>query len=305
MRHRKVFIPFLVCLLLSFACDYIVLPEEEATPTSAASKGWGAVVTNIGKSEAGDLRIELTIQNETSDWSAMSAIANKPAVLTSSDGTTANCDTVFVGTGGHRLAPGFQMRGYITGTKAEPKTQLNYVECKGVEATPGARLSIDITYVFGEYNYYYQDTNRTEAKLELNLDQVATDVKYPVATPVEGLIQKADVNITAINNCVLTLTGAARTDTGLQFTWQSSNPGEYPSYVHIGAPPVIGEDGILYGIYESPDLTSVPVAGAGKTAEWTTTVAVPKDVKGLYILLSVESKKQRLFVNYAIDITDK
>jgi hypothetical protein len=31
---------------------------------------------------------------------------------------------------------------------------------------------------------------------------------------------------------------------------------------------------------------------------------VPADVGGLYILLSVESKKQRLFVNYAIDITD-
>jgi hypothetical protein len=49
----------------------------------------------------------------------------------------------------------------------------------------------------------------------------------------------------------------------------------------------------------------VPVAGAGKTAEWTTEVAVPKDVKGLYMLLSVESGKQRLFVSYAIDITDK
>ena len=66
-------------------------------------------------------------------------------------------------------------------------------------------------------------------------------------------------------------------------------------------PPVV--PAITYGLYESPDIASTPVAGAGKTAEWTTDVAAPKDVKGLYILLSVESKKQRLFSNYAVDIT--
>jgi hypothetical protein len=57
--------------------------------------------------------------------------------------------------------------------------------------------------------------------------------------------------------------------------------------------------------YESPDIASVPVTPAGKTAEWTTEVAAPDDASGLYVLLSVESKEQRLFVNYAIDITDK
>ncbi len=62
---------------------------------------------------------------------------------------------------------------------------------------------------------------------------------------------------------------------------------------------------MIYGFYQSPDLASVPVTGAGKTAEWTTEVAVPKDVAGPYMLLSVESKKQRLFTNYAVDITDK
>ncbi len=81
-------------------------------------------------------------------------------------------------------------------------------------------------------------------------------------------------------------------------------PGEYPSYVHIGNPPVIGADGILYGFYETPDIVSVPITPAGDKAEWTTDVAIPKDVKGFCIMLSVESKKQRLFVNYAIDVTD-
>ena len=40
-------------------------------------------------------------------------------------------------------------------------------------------------------------------------------------------------------------------------------------------------DGVIYGFYQSPGLASVPVTGAGKTAEWTTQVAVPKDVAGL------------------------
>jgi hypothetical protein len=44
---------------------------------------------------------------------------------------------------------------------------------------------------------------------------------------------------------------------------------------------------------------------AGKSAEWTTEVAVLGDVKGLYIMLSVESRKQRLFKNYCIDVADK
>jgi len=197
------------------------------------------------------------------------------------------------------------MLGYVTGTKAEPETQQIYVECKGAEASPGSTLSIDYSYVTGEYNYYYQEANKVEAKLEVNLDQVVTDAQYPIATPIEGLVQKSDSKITAINDCVLLLTEVVRTDEGLQLKWQTTNPGEYPSYVHIGNPPVIGEDGIIYGVYESPDLTSVPITPAGDKAEWTTEVAVPSDVKGFYILLSVESKKQRLFVNYAVDISDK
>jgi hypothetical protein len=106
-------------------------------------------------------------------------------------------------------------------------------------------------------------------------------------------------------HCLLTLTDVTRTDGGLQFKWQNDNPGEYPTYVHIGNPPVIGADGIIYGLYESPDIASVPVTGAGKTAQWTTEVAVPKEVGDLYTLLSVEARKQRLFENHAIDITDR
>lgn len=304
MRVKKALVPILICALLLCACDYIVLPEDLDDYDSQTSEGWSAVATDI-TSDAGVLHIDLTIQNKTGDWSAMQATADKPAVLTTSDGKATSCDTVFVSSGGHRLAPGFQMRGYIGGTKAEQKTQLIYVECKGAEDAAGATLTINYSYVTGEYNYYYPDTNKVDATMEVKLDEVATDLTYPVAEEIEGLVQKPDVEITALNEVVLVLTGVERTDTGLLFTWQTSNPGEYPTYVHVGNPPVIGADGIIYGFYQTPDIVSVPITPAGDKAEWTTETAVPQDVKGLYILLSVESKKQRLFVNYAVDITDK
>jgi hypothetical protein len=303
MNIKKALIPFLLCPLLLCACEYIVWPEEDIA-ASRASKGWSAVVTNVGAAAAGDLHIDLTIRNETADWSAMQAAEGKPAALTTSDGKTTSCDTVVVGTGGTSLAPGFQMRGYTAGTKAQPTTQLLYVECKGAAAAPGLKLSIDYSYITGDYNYYVA-ANPTNAKLELNLDQIATDLKYPIAEPVEGLIEKPGANIGAINHCALILTDIARTDTGLEFTWHTENPGAYPTYVHIGIPPVIGATGIIYGRYESPSLAEAPITPAGQTAEWKTAVAVPNDVTGLYMLLSVESKQQKLFVNHAVDISDR
>lgn len=305
MRNKKILIMMLVCAMLVFACDYIVTPEFVDTPEALVSKGWTAVVTNVAQTGAGDLHIDLTIRNETGDWSAMQAINGKPAVLTASDGKTVNCDTVFVGTGGHRLAPGFQMRGYTAGTKQEPAIQPLYVECKGVETSPGARLAIAYSYVTGEYNYFEQDATRTEARLDADIDQVAVDLNYPIYAQVSDLILAPDLSIEAINKNILTLSKVARTETGLQFTWLNTNPTEYPLYVHIGLPPVIGADGILYGFYESPDIASPPITPAGSSVEWTTDVAVPQEVGGFYILLSVESKKQRLFVNYAIDISDQ
>ncbi len=305
--RRKNIIPIIICSLLLYACAYIVVPDlgDGTNSTTATSKGWTGFVTNVIQSEAGDLRIDITIRNETSDWSAMHAVEGLPAVLTTIDGKDTNCDTVFVGTGGHRLAPGFQMRGFATGTDAEPKTQLIYVECAGATATSGSKLAIDISYVTGEFNYYYPETNKVESKLEINLDEIAKDLKYPVAESLPDLILKSDFKINAMSNLVITLTDAKRTDEGMQFTWHSHNPSDYALSARIGIPPVIGEDGIIYGVYQSPDRATSPTAPAKGEAEWTTSVAVPKDVKGLYILMSVESKKLRLFVNYAVDITSK
>ena len=52
----------------------------------------------------------------------------------------------------------------------------------------------------------------------------------------------------------------------------------------------------------SPTPPSRPPTGS---AEWKTSVTVPADVTGLYVLPSVESKQQKNFSSHAIDITDK
>ena len=310
MMVRKILIPALLAyVFFSFACVYIVLPEGLETPEAIVDgtelKAWNAIVTNVGKSDSGDLHIDITIRNDTGDWSTMRAVTEKPAILTTSDGKATNCDTVFVGTGGHRLAPGFQTRGYTTGKKDDLKTQLIYVECKGATVDAGSKLAIEYTSFEGILDDYDPEANKTEGVLELNLVDVVADLQYPIATPVEGLIQDTGVSITALSDNVVNLLDVQRTDIGFQFTWQNFNPTKFPLKTHLGTPPVIGSDGIIYGFYESLDIVPIPITPPNEKVEWTTEVAVPKDVTGFYILLSVESNKPRTYVNYLVDISDK
>jgi hypothetical protein len=297
-------LPLLACAWLLAGCDYIVTPADESSPTPATAGVWTAVATAVGKTSGGDLHVDLAIRNDTGNWSGMSVAASGAVGLTTSDGKTTPCATAFVGTGGTSLAPGFQMRGYTGGTKSAPKTQLLYVECQGATPAPGSRLAISYTYVVGEFNYY-SPAPPASAKLDVDLDKVAADLTYPVAQPVDGLIQKTTDPIEAINKCILTLTSVTRTASGLEFAWHTTNPTAYPTYVHIGTPPAIGADGIIYGFYESPHLADTPITPAGESADWTTELAVPADDSGLYLLVSVEAKAQKNFVSHAIDITDK
>jgi hypothetical protein len=310
MTVRKTLISILLgCTFFSFACVYVVFPEGLETPEAAVegweSKVWNAVVTKVDTSESGDLHIDITIRNDTGDWSTMQTVAEIPAVLTTSDGETANCDTVFVGTGGHRLAPGFQMRGYTSGKGAELETQLLYVECQDTVAVPGSKLSIEYASFGGILDDYDPDANKTEGVLELNLDEVVTDLTYPIASAVDGLIKEPGISITALSDSVVTLLDVQRTDTGFQFNWQNFNPTKFPLKTHIGTPTVIGTDGIIYGLYESLDIVPIPITPADENMEWPTEVAVPQDVNGFSILLGVESKKPRAYVFYALDISDK
>ena len=61
----------------------------------------------------------------------------------------------------------------------------------------------------------------------------------------------------------------------------------------------------IYGFYEDSILAEAPITLPGQKANWTTDVTVPNDATGLYVLLSVESKQQKLFVSHVVDITDK
>jgi len=302
---KKVLIPIVLCALLSLACRYIVVPADLlATPASVASKGWSGVVTNVGNTDGGNLHIDLAIRNDTLAWSAMQADENRPAILATSDGKRSNCNTVFVATGETSLAPGFQMRGYTSGTKNATKVQLLYVECEGIVASPGSKLSIQYSYVTGAYDLHVPSVSVNETMV-LDLDQVVTDMKYPVATPIANLIEKIGDKINAINNFTLTLTDAIRTDTGLELHWQDYNPSDYANYVHIGTPPVIGFDGIIYGLYEDPSIADATITLPKTTAEWTTTVVVPNEVTNLYVFVSVETRQSKYFVGHVIDITDK
>ena len=303
MNARWRLAPAIACALVLGGCGYIVTPADETSPTPTTSAGWAAVATKVSAADGG-LHVDVTIRNDTGAWSAMQATPGQPAVLSTSGGASANCADVFVGTGGTTLAPGFQVRGYTGGTKAKPTTQLLSVDCAGASATPGSKLSIAYSYVTGAFNYYTPSA-ATSAKLEIDLDKVAADLTYPVAAPVDGVIEKADGKIIAINKCTLGLTGAKRTATGLELGWETDNPTEYPTFVHIGVPPVVGSDGVIYGFYESPHLADTPISPAGGSATWTTTVAVPKEDTGLYVLVMVESEQQKNFISHAIDITDK
>jgi hypothetical protein len=308
MKQRtKLISILLVCTLFSFACVYVVLPEglEWSEVDGAGSGIWHAMVTGVSQSEAGDLHIDLTIRNDTGDWSTMHAVENRPAVLTTGEGTSIDCETVFVSTGGHRLAPGFQMRGYTFREEGKVATQLLYVECAGATASPGSTLSMEYVSFNGILDDYDPEANKSEGVLELNLDEVAADLTYPVAAPVDGLIQESGVSITALSENVVTLLNAQRTDAGLEFTWQNFNPTKFPLKTHIGIPPVIGTDGIIYGVYETLDIAPIDITPPNENMQWTTSVAVPSEVKGFYILLSVESNKPRTYKNYALDISDK
>ena len=304
MRHRPAVALLLATVFMVGGCGYIVTPEDASTPTPAVAQGsWQAVATKVD-TVGGALHIDLAVRNDTGVWSSMQSTPAQPVVLTGGDGKTTTCATAFVGTGGNSIAPGFQVRGYTGGTKTKPVTQLLYVECAGAAASAGSKLTIGYTYITGDFNYY-TPTAPTPAKLVVDLDKLATDLKYPVATPVTGIVEKADAKIVAINNCTLTLTSVKRTADGLEFAWQTDNPTGYQVYVHIGTPPVIGTDGVIYGFYESPHLADTPITLAGQSAHWTTTVTVPKEDTGLYLIVSVESKQQKTFVNHVLDITDK
>ena len=260
-------------------------PADEGSPTPAIQGAWTAVATKVDAA-AGGLHVDVTItqRHRSVERDAGDGRHSRP----SSRRATASrptAPTVFVGTGGTYLAPGFQVRGYTGGTKTKPETQLLYVECAGAALAAGSKLSVAYGYVTGEFNYYTPPTP-TSAKLEIDLDTVAADLTYPVAAPVAGVIEPADTKIVAINNCTLTLTGATADRRLASISGgRRTTPPSTRSTSTSATRPSSGRTASSTGSTRVPTSRTRRSRRPGGSAHWTTTVAVPADVTGLYILV--------------------
>ena len=284
-------------------CDYIVVPESRSTPPPAEAEGvWTAVATQVEET-AGGLRVDLAVRNDTGDWSAMEMPEGRSAMLVDASGSSTQCDTAVVGTGGTSIPPGFIMRGYTGGTRFDPQVELLRVECAESAQGAGSKLRVPYTFTTGEFNFYRPDPAQS-GTLVVDLDAPIADLAYPIGTETDLPIVPVGEPIEAINNIVLTLVGVERSADEIQLNWRTENPSKYQAYVHIGNPPVIGSDGILYGLYRAPHLVDTPITLANDSAEWTTSVQVPAEVTGLYALPGVESKQQKNYVSHVIDITE-
>ncbi len=291
-----------LCAVLA-GCDYIVIPEQKATAPPADAEGvWTAVATNVEETPDG-LHVDLAIRNDTGDWSAMEIAEGESVSLLDASGNSSRCGTAVVETGGVNIPPGFIMRGFTGGTRTDPRIELLHVECEGAAQAAGSRLRIPYTFTTGEFNFYRPEPAQRDT-LEVDLDEPIADLAYPIGTETDLVFTKVGEPIEAINKIVLTLVEVERTDDEVQLTWRTENPTNYQAYVHIGNPSVIGSDGILYGRYTAPHLVDTPITLANDSAEWTTTVAVPGDVEGLFALASVESKQQKNYVSHAIDLSE-
>jgi hypothetical protein len=285
-------------------CDYVVIPEQESiAPLEQAEGVWTAVANNVEETADG-LRVDLAIRNDTGDWSAMEIAEGGSVSLVDSSGSSRPCGTAVVETGGASIPPGFIMRGFTGGTRTDPQVELLRVECEGAAQAAGSTLRIPYSFTTGEFNFYRPDPAQS-GTLEVDLDAPMADLAYPVGTETDLVVTKVGEPIEAINKIVLTLVDVERSADEIQFTWRTENPTKYQAYVHIGNPPVIGSDGILYGRYTAPHLVDTPITLANDTAEWTTTVAVPADVQGLFALPGVESEQQKNYVSHAIDLTEE
>lgn len=272
---------------------------DETTSGAATVKGWTLIPINM-ETEGGLLRVDFAVLNSADDWGSIAAAdpAEKPTKLTK-DGKEYSCDTVQVSSGGHYLPPGFQMKGY---TNKKGEVQSLYVECKVDGDAAGGALTIPATLTVGEYDYYEKGVNVFETQLKAELGEVSSDLTYPGEIKVK--VHTLSEEIPTLNKTTLANTGAERTDEGITMQWAVTNPGEYGTKVHIGKPPVLGNDGIVYGARVSPDIVDVPMAKPdGGVSEFETSVEVPKEVESLYMLLSVEQSRERLFSNYLVDLS--
>ena len=273
-------------------------PRRAALSLSTA--GWGAVATKVEATDAGDLAVELTIRNDTGAWSVMEATG--PAVLTAGDGSTSSCATVKVGSGGHRLAPGPPGAATRRALKKTPTTEPIRVECAGATAGPGAKLALDYHYVTGEYNYYDPDATRVQGAARGPARRAGGGSRLPDRRPGRGPGPAGRPRDNGDQRRRPAAGGRAPVRRPPRARLGDHEPGEYPASVHIGTPPVIGDDGIIYGYYESSDLASVPLTPAGGTQDGRRAWRSRRARRGS-TSCSRWVRERRLFTNYLLDLT--
>ena len=73
----------------------------------------------------------------------------------------------------------------------------------------------------------------------------------------------------------------------------------------MALPPVNNADGIIYSLYEDPSVADATIGLLKATGEWATSVKVPINVTGFYVLVNGETRQSKHCVNHVIDITNK
>ena len=150
-------------------------PQDESTPDARRRRrGLGRrMATQVDAGRRAATHVDLPLRNDTGDWSAMSGDRRAsvklvgqrwhrrpPATPRSSAPAARAC------------APGFRIRGYTGGTKAEPETQLLSVECAGAAPAPG-RSSRSATPTRPATSTTTGRRAASTATLEVDLDAIA------------------------------------------------------------------------------------------------------------------------------------
>ena len=243
-------------------CGYIVVPPEASAPVGAGVEGLDAPSpTSVEPGDGGDLQVELTHPQRDRRLERDAGRRGKPAVLTDGDGKTTDCATVVVGTGGHRSPRAADPGLPDAGRRTQPTTELIRVECAGATAGPGAKLAhrLQLRHRRVQLLRARRDADRGEARGRPR-SRSRPDLSYPVAEPVDGVVQPADIEIAAINDVSLTLI-ARRADgrRASSSTGRPTNPERVPDAMSTSATRrSSARDGVIYGFYESPDLADGP-----------------------------------------------
>ena len=141
----------------------------------------------MATSTSGDLHIDLAIINETGEWSAMQAVAAK--ACPAQDRRRADHQLRYGLRWHRRPLPGSRLPDeglHRPGPKLKLKPNCCTWSAKAPRRTPApssismcAMLPVSTTTTTRR-----QDT--TDVRLEVDLDKLATDLTYPIVTPVEG-----------------------------------------------------------------------------------------------------------------------